>query len=58
MGPQSATDATKALIPHEAVLEFYQVQRGDGGHHAQAEVSVRLADRVPTPERAADARPM
>src|SRR5262249_32705295 len=60
MGPQSATatldidgrhhtvqptgHAIKALIPHEAVLELYQVHAVTQGTDAQAEVSVRLAD--------------
>ncbi|HEY5607361.1 MAG TPA: alpha-isopropylmalate synthase regulatory domain-containing protein, partial [Alphaproteobacteria bacterium] len=35
----------KALVPHEAVLELYQVQAVTEGTDAQAEVSVRLADK-------------
>ena len=34
----------KALIPHDAVLELYQVHAVTQGTDAQAEVSVRLAE--------------
>ncbi len=44
-GPVDATfNAIKAVIPHEAVLELYQVHAVTEGTDAQAEVSVRLAD--------------
>jgi 2-isopropylmalate synthase len=55
-GPVDATfNAIKSLIPHEAVLELYQVQAVTEGPDAQAEVSVRLNenDRVVT-ARSAD----
>ena len=55
-GPVDATfNAIKALVPHEAVLELYQVHAVTEGTDAQAEVSVRLAanDRSFT-SRAAD----
>jgi 2-isopropylmalate synthase len=43
-GPVDATfNCIKALIPHEAVLELYQVHAVTEGTDAQAEVSVRLA---------------
>ena len=43
-GPVDATfNCIKALIPHEAVLELYQVHAVTAGTDAQAEVSVRLA---------------
>ncbi|GGC90864.1 2-isopropylmalate synthase [Chelatococcus reniformis] len=43
-GPVDATfNAIKALVPHEAELELYQVQAVTEGTDAQAEVSVRLA---------------
>ena len=43
-GPIDAVfNAIKALVPHEAVLELYQVQAVTEGTDAQAEVSVRLA---------------
>jgi 2-isopropylmalate synthase len=43
-GPVDATfNCIKALIPHEAVLELYQVHAVTQGTDAQAEVSVRLA---------------
>ena len=35
-------NAIKALVPHEAVLELYQVSAVTEGTDAQAEVSVRL----------------
>jgi 2-isopropylmalate synthase len=44
-GPVDATfNAIKALIPHEAALELYQVQAVTEGPDAQAEVSVRLSE--------------
>jgi 2-isopropylmalate synthase len=44
-GPVDATfNAIKALIPHDAVLELYQVHAVTEGTDAQAEVSVRLAE--------------
>jgi len=44
-GPVDATfNAIKALIPHQAVLELYQVHAVTQGTDAQAEVSVRLAE--------------
>ena len=44
-GPVDATfNAIKALVPHEAVLELYQVHAVTEGTDAQAEVSVRLAE--------------
>ena len=43
-GPVDATfNCIKALIPHEAVLELFQVHAVTEGTDAQAEVSVRLA---------------
>ncbi|MET0279003.1 MAG: 2-isopropylmalate synthase [Pseudorhodoplanes sp.] len=43
-GPIDAIfNAVKALVPHEAVLELYQVHAVTEGTDAQAEVSVRLA---------------
>jgi 2-isopropylmalate synthase len=43
-GPVDATfNAIKALVPHEAALELYQVHAVTEGTDAQAEVSVRLA---------------
>ncbi len=43
-GPVDATfNCIKALIPHEATLELYQVHAVTEGTDAQAEVSVRLA---------------
>jgi 2-isopropylmalate synthase len=43
-GPVDATfNAVKALIPHQAVLELYQVHAVTEGTDAQAEVSVRLS---------------
>jgi len=45
-GPVDATfNAIKALVPHEAVLELYQVHAVTEGTDAQAEVSVRLSER-------------
>jgi 2-isopropylmalate synthase len=44
-GPVDATfNCIKALVPHEAVLELYQVHAVTEGTDAQAEVSVRLSD--------------
>ncbi len=44
-GPIDAIfNAIRALVPHEAVLELYQVQAVTEGTDAQAEVSVRLAE--------------
>jgi 2-isopropylmalate synthase len=43
-GPVDATfNCIKALVPHEAVLELYQVHAVTEGTDAQAEVSVRLS---------------
>jgi 2-isopropylmalate synthase len=43
-GPVDATfNCIKALVPHEAALELYQVHAVTEGTDAQAEVSVRLA---------------
>jgi 2-isopropylmalate synthase len=42
-GPVDATfNAIKALVPHDAILELYQVHAVTQGTDAQAEVSVRL----------------
>ncbi len=44
-GPVDAVfNAIQALVPHEAVLDLYQVHAVTEGTDAQAEVSVRLAD--------------
>ena len=44
-GPVDAIfKAIRALVPHEATLELYQVHAVTGGTDAQAEVSVRLAE--------------
>jgi 2-isopropylmalate synthase len=44
-GPVDATfKAIRALVPHDAVLELYQVHAVTEGTDAQAEVSVRLSD--------------
>jgi 2-isopropylmalate synthase len=44
-GPVDATfNAIKALVPHEATLELYQVHAVTEGTDAQAIVSVRLAE--------------
>jgi 2-isopropylmalate synthase len=44
-GPIDAIfNAIRALVPHEAVLELYQVHAVTEGTDAQAEVSVRLAE--------------
>jgi 2-isopropylmalate synthase len=55
-GPVDATfNVIKALVPHEAVLELYQVHAVTEGTDAQAEVSVRLsADNRSVTSRAAD----
>jgi 2-isopropylmalate synthase len=43
-GPVDAIfNCIKALVPHEAVLELYQVHAVTEGTDAQAEVSVRLS---------------
>jgi 2-isopropylmalate synthase len=48
-GPVDATfNAIKALVPHEAALELYQVHAVTEGTDAQAEVSVRLAEHGKT----------
>jgi 2-isopropylmalate synthase len=39
-------NAIRALSPHEAVLELYQVSAVTEGTDAQATVSVRLADKI------------
>jgi 2-isopropylmalate synthase len=45
-GPVDATfNAIHALVPHEAKLELFQVHAVTEGTDAQAEVSVRLADK-------------
>ena len=44
-GPVDAVfNCIKAIVPHEAVLELYQVHAVTAGTDAQAEVSVRLAE--------------
>jgi 2-isopropylmalate synthase len=44
-GPVDATfKAIRALVPHEATLELYQVHAVTEGTDAQAEVSVRLSE--------------
>jgi 2-isopropylmalate synthase len=55
-GPVDAVfNAIKALVPHEAVLELYQVHAVTEGTDAQAEVSVRLlADGNSVTARGAD----
>jgi 2-isopropylmalate synthase len=55
-GPVDAIfNAIKALIPHEAKLELYQVHAVTAGTDAQAEVSVRLeSDGRSVTSRAAD----
>jgi 2-isopropylmalate synthase len=46
-GPVDAVfNAIRALAPHEAVLELYQVSAVTEGTDAQATVSVRLADKI------------
>ena len=48
-GPVDATfNAIKKLVPHEAVLELYQVHAVTEGTDAQAEVSVRLSENDKT----------
>jgi 2-isopropylmalate synthase len=48
-GPVDATfNAIKALVPHDAILELYQVHAVTEGTDAQAEVSVRLAENGKT----------
>lgn len=56
-GPVDAVfNAIRALIPHDAVLDLYQVHAVTEGTDAQAEVSVRLSDGdFITSARAADA---
>ena len=45
-GPVDATfNCIKAMVPHEAVLELYQVHAVTEGTDAQAEVSVRLIEQ-------------
>ena len=45
-GPVDATfHAIKKLVPHEALLELYQVHAVTEGTDAQAEVSVRLSEK-------------
>jgi 2-isopropylmalate synthase len=45
-GPVDAIfNCIKALVPHQAVLELYQVHAVTEGTDAQAEVSVRLSDQ-------------
>ena len=52
-GPVDAVfNCIKALVPHEAKLELYQVHAVTEGTDAQAEVSVRLAPRGPLDDRA------
>jgi 2-isopropylmalate synthase len=44
-GPVDAVfNCVKAMVPHDAVLELYQVHAVTAGTDAQAEVSVRLAE--------------
>ena len=48
-GPVDATfNAIKKLVPHEAMLELYQVHAVTEGTDAQAEVSVRLSENEKT----------
>ena len=48
-GPVDAIfNAIKALFPHEAVLQLYQVHAVTEGTDAQAEVSVRLEENGKT----------
>ncbi len=48
-GPVDATfNAIKRLVPHEAMLELYQVHAVTEGTDAQAEVSVRLSENDKT----------
>jgi 2-isopropylmalate synthase len=45
-GPVDATfNCIKAMVPHDAVLELYQVHAVTEGTDAQAEVSVRLSEQ-------------
>jgi 2-isopropylmalate synthase len=45
-GPVDATfNCIKTMVPHEAVLELYQVHAVTEGTDAQAEVSVRLSEK-------------
>ena len=45
-GPVDATfNAIRLLVPHDAVLELYQVHAVTAGTDAQAEVSVRLSEQ-------------
>src|SRR5580692_790544 len=45
-GPVDAVfNCIKAMVPHEAVLELYQVHAVTAGTDAQAEVSVRLSEQ-------------
>lgn len=55
-GPVDATfNAIRSIVPHEAVLELYQVHAVTEGTDAQAEVSVRLQEGGATAtSRAAD----
>ena len=51
-GPVDATfNCIKALMPHEAMLELYQVHAVTEGTDAQAEVSVRLVGERPRGDR-------
>ena len=51
-GPVDAIfNAIHALVPHEAMLELYQVHAVTEGTDAQAEVSVRLSERRPCGHR-------
>ena len=51
-GPVDAVfNCIKAIVPHEAVLELYQVHAVTAGTDAQAEVSVRLAGERPSGDR-------
>ena len=48
-GPvDAAFNAIKILFPHEAHLQLYQVHAVTGGTDAQAEVTVRLAEKGKT----------
>src|SRR5438128_6703024 len=48
-GPVDATfNCIKAMVPHDAVLELYQVDAVTEGTDAEAEVSVRLSENGPT----------
>jgi 2-isopropylmalate synthase len=45
-GPVDAVfNCIKAMVPHDAVLELYQVHAVTAGTDAQAEVSVRLSEQ-------------